>query len=122
MQMGLILIPLNFIYYIHHPYHPIFPFPLVLIICLLLSYNILIDRAIILSLNSKIFIMSFSSHKISNSNPSSQKKKTLDRFIPHSVAKNLFNTPLHHTHQTQYEELLNQNLLTQNAPKILHFH
>lgn len=44
-----------------------------------------------------------SSQKGNNSNgPSSQKKKTLDRFIPHSVAKNLFNTPLQQTHQTQY--------------------
>ena len=68
--------------------------------------------------------MSFSSHKISNNSngPSSQKKKTLDRFIPNSVAKNLFNTPLQNPHQTQYEELLNQSLLTNNAPKILHFH
>jgi hypothetical protein len=68
--------------------------------------------------------MTFSSQKINNNSngPSSQKKKTLDRFIPHSVAKNLFNTPVQHSHQTQYEELLNQNLLTNNVPKILNFH
>jgi len=54
---------------------------------------------------------------------SSQKKKTYDRFIPHSMAKNLFNTPASGMHHNHYQELLNSNLLTQQTlPKILLFH
>jgi hypothetical protein len=51
---------------------------------------------------------------------SSQKKRALDRFIPHSVAKNLFNAPPQQQ-TTHYESLLNHNLI-QMQPKILHFH
>lgn len=70
--------------------------------------------------------MSCSSKKPMSNGASSQKKKALDRFIPHSVAKNLFNAPEHHPQQTNYQELLNQELLQQSSsliiPKILHFH
>jgi cell division cycle 20-like protein 1, cofactor of APC complex len=52
---------------------------------------------------------------------SSQKKRTLDRFIPHTVARNLFNAPRDTIQGTHYESLLNQNLIHQQ-PKILHFH
>lgn len=52
---------------------------------------------------------------------SSQKKKALDRFIPHSVARNLFNAPPQPQQPSHYQSLLNHNLINQQ-PKILHFH
>jgi len=66
-----------------------------------------------------------SSHKLakhpSSASQSSQKKKKLDRFIPHSVAKNLFNTCQDHQ-INNYQELLNHNLILNHTPKILNFH
>jgi len=53
---------------------------------------------------------------------SSQKKKKLDRFIPHSVARNLFASDEKPHNQNNYQELLGQNLLAPKImPKILKF-
>jgi hypothetical protein len=46
---------------------------------------------------------------------SSQKKKKLDRFIPHSIERALFASD-EKSHASHYQELLGQRLL---APKIL---
>lgn len=63
-----------------------------------------------------------STHKQGSAGQSSHKKRMLDRFIPHSVARNLFNTPTDTAPVgNQYESLLTQNLIHQQ-PKILHFH
>jgi|JI9StandDraft_2_1071091.scaffolds.fasta_scaffold657604_1 hypothetical protein len=53
---------------------------------------------------------------------SSQKKKKYDRFIPHSVARNLFASDEKQLGSSQYQELLGQNLLAPRiVPKILKF-
>lgn len=57
----------------------------------------------------------------SSASQSSQKKRKLDRFIPHSVAKNLFDAP-QQSHPNHYQELLENNLLQNHTPKILNFH
>lgn len=44
-----------------------------------------------------------------------------DRFIPHTIAKNLFESSTTSA-QSNYQELLNCNLIQQPCPKILHFH
>lgn len=66
--------------------------------------------------------MSSSRQPHSSAGQSSQKKrKNLDRFIPHSVARNLFGAPTDTCKHSQYESLLNQNLISQQS-KILYFH
>lgn len=63
-----------------------------------------------------------SSAKVMNGTLSSQKKKKLDRFIPHSVARNLFASDEKPNNQNNYQELLGQNLLAPKImPKILKF-
>ena len=77
---------------------------------------------IILSLNTRILMSSSRQPSQSSAGQSSQKKrKNLDRFIPHSVARNLFNAPTDPTKNSHYESLLNHNLINQQA-KILYFH
>ena len=62
-----------------------------------------------------------SAHQISSSY-SSQKKKMYDRFIPHSVARTLFNSDRKNKKNGQYQELLGQQLFDQHVvPKILKF-
>lgn len=58
----------------------------------------------------------------SSAQMSSQKKKKYDRFIPHSVAKCLFASEEKSHQNTNYQDLLGQQLLAPKiVPKILTF-
>lgn len=63
-----------------------------------------------------------SSAKPSPAALSSQKKKMFDRFIPHSVARSLFASDEKSHSNTNYQDLLGQQLLAPKiVPKILNF-
>lgn len=57
---------------------------------------------------------------------SKKKQKQIDRFIPHSISKNLYplfeEGPCTHKKEKGYSNILGENLLTSNSTgKVLHF-